>query len=81
MSGEGTIFSFVIYRRLYHNAFASLLPYVVAVITLSEGPRMVSRLVGVEDVDSLKTGSSVKVIFESMNDDVVLPLFELISEK
>lgn len=77
VSGRGSIFSFVTYRRLYHKAFASLLPYVVAVIELEEGPRMLSRLAGVRDPDSLKCGMAVKVHFEALSDEVVLPLFEL----
>ena len=81
VSGSGSIFSFVAFQRLYHKAFASLLPYVIAVIELSEGPRMVSRLVGLEESDSLKCGAPVKLRYERLSDDLTLPLFELLGER
>ena len=81
VSGRGSIFSFVTFQRLYHKAFASLLPYVVAVIELSEGPRMVSRLVGLEEKDLLTCGAPVKLRYERLSDDLVLPLFELSGER
>ncbi len=77
VSGNGTIFSFVTFRRLYHKAFASLLPYVVAVVELSEGPRLLTRLVGLKDDDTVKCGSPVSLRLETISDDLVLPLFEL----
>lgn len=78
VSGMGSIFSFVRFQRLYHKAFASLLPYVVAVIELDEGPRMVSRLVGLGEQDSVKCGALVQVRFERFSDELVLPLFEVL---
>lgn len=81
VSGRGSIFSFVIFQRLYHKAFASLLPYMVAVVELSEGPRLVSRLAGVKETDSVKCGAPVKVRFEQLSNDLVLPLFELVGEQ
>lgn len=80
VSGTGTIFSFVTFQRLYHKAFASLLPYVVAVVELTEGPRIVSRLIRLKDTESIKCGAAVKVRFEKLSDDLVLPLFELAGE-
>ena len=38
--GRGRIFSYVVYHRVYHPAFAQEVPYAVAVIELDEGPRM-----------------------------------------
>ncbi|TAN20382.1 MAG: hypothetical protein EPN30_10375 [Actinomycetota bacterium] len=81
VSGLGTVFSFVTFKRLYHKAFASLLPYVVAVVELSEGPRMVSRLVALGEDDSLKCGAPVKVRFERQGNELMLPLFELVDAK
>lgn len=45
--GAGKVVSYAVYRRAYHPAFADLLPYVVAVVELEEGPRLVTNLVGV----------------------------------
>ena len=81
VSGRGSIFSFVTFQRLYHKAFASLLPYMVAVVELSEGPRLVSRLAAIKETDSVRCGAPVKVRFEQLGDDLVLPLFELVGEQ
>ena len=44
VSGEGSVFSFAIYRRSYHPALPE--PYTVALIQLREGPRLISNLLG-----------------------------------
>ena len=77
VSGKGTIFSFVTFQRLYHKAFASLLPYVVAVVELEEGPRLLTRLAGLTEADVVKCGAPVRLHLEPLSDDLVLPLFEL----
>lgn len=44
-SGRARLVSWVVYRMAYHPAFASRLPYTVAVVELAEGPRMISNIV------------------------------------
>ena len=39
VSGVGKIYSFVVFHRVYHPAFAQDVPYVVALVELAEGPR------------------------------------------
>lgn len=51
-------------------------PYVVALVDLEEGPRMLSRLVG--DTSALRCGTAVQVRFEPLADGRALPLFELV---
>lgn len=72
-SGRGTVFSFVTFRRSYHPAFRDALPYTVAVITLAEGPRFLTRLVDVVP-DDVRVGMTVQVTFVRSG-DVTLPLF------
>lgn len=81
VSGEGSLFSYVTYNRLYHKAFASILPYVVVLVELDEGPRLISRLAKSQSCESLKCGAKVRVCFEKLNDDVTLPLFELVDKQ
>jgi uncharacterized OB-fold protein len=45
-AGGATLVSWVVYHHAYHPAFAQRLPYVVAVVQLDEGPRMISNVVG-----------------------------------
>lgn len=44
VSGRGRVVSFAVYRRTYHPAMPA--PYVVALVELEEGPRLVSNVVG-----------------------------------
>lgn len=72
VSGRGAVFSFVVYRRTYHPAIPA--PYVVALIELEEGPRLVSNIVdcGPEEVE---IGMPVEVCFQ-VEDGFVLPRFK-----
>jgi hypothetical protein len=72
-SGEGTIFSFAVYHRAYHEAFRPLLPYVVAVVELAEGPRLVSRLVAVA-AERVSVGMPVRLGWEAVEGSM-LPVF------
>ena len=45
--GRGRVFSYVVYHRVYHPAFAQEVPYAVAVVELDEGPRMFSNVIGI----------------------------------
>ena len=44
-SGRGKLLSWVVYRTAYHPAFKDRLPYVVAVVELDEGPRLMTNIV------------------------------------
>lgn len=70
--GRGKIHSFVIYRRAYHPAFPP--PYVVAVVELTEGPHLPTRLTDVEP-DRVRVGQPVEVVFAPVEEEVRLPLF------
>lgn len=71
-SGDGTVQTFVVYRRTYHPALPA--PYVVAVIELREGPRLVSNVIGCAPED-VHIGLPVRVRFENVG-DFTLPRFE-----
>jgi uncharacterized protein len=73
-SGGGVVYSFTVVRRSPSQAFAALTPYVVALIDLDEGPRLLSRL-QIEDPALARVGQRVTVTFEDL-DDVTLPVFE-----
>jgi len=75
-SGEGTIYSFTVSRRPAGPAFEDDVPYVVAIVELEEGPRMMSNVV-VDDVGEVRIGEQVRVLFEDVTDEISLPKFEL----
>jgi uncharacterized OB-fold protein len=72
--GEGRIYSFVIYHRVYHPAFEGEVPYVVAIIELDEGPRFISNIVSVAP-DEVRCDMRVKVIFDEIEPGVTIPKF------
>jgi uncharacterized OB-fold protein len=73
-SGSGTVYSFTIVRRAPHPDLVESVPYVVALIELEEGPRMVSNVVGM-DPDLVTIGQRVQVRFDRVRPDTVLPRF------
>jgi hypothetical protein len=73
-SGRGKIHSFVTFHRLYHPAFADELPYVVAVVELAEGPRLLTNIVDVS-LDNVRCGMPVRVVFDDANDEFAIPKF------
>jgi uncharacterized OB-fold protein len=73
-SGRGRVFSFVVYHRVYHRAFKSRVPYVVAVIELEEGPRMIANVVGVAP-EKVRCDMPVTVVFEPRRDGIKVPQF------
>ncbi len=71
-SGRGTVYSFVVYHHPPVPAFD--IPYVVALIELEEGTRLVSNVVGIP-TDAVRIGMPVEVSFETVDDDLILPMF------
>lgn len=74
--GTGEIYTFTIARRGAGKAFEADAPYVVALIQLDEGPRMMSNVV-TDDVESVRIGQRVRVVFAEAGEGVVLPKFAL----
>jgi uncharacterized protein len=73
-SGRATILSFTIVRRPVSQAFAHEVPYVVALVTLEEGPQMMTNIVGCEP-EKVTIGMPVEVVFEDWNDTISIPKF------
>lgn len=60
--GTGTINSFSIIHRSSSPVFRDRCPYVVALIDLTEGPRMITNIVG-EDALSVAIGDALEICF------------------
>ncbi len=75
VSGRGSIASFTVVRRGISKAYPA--PYTVALITLEEGPRMMSNIVGCEP-EQVRVGQPVQVAFEDWGGEHVLPVFTLV---
>ena len=75
-SGKGTIYSYTVAHQGF-GPFAADIPFVVAIVELEEGARMMSRI-----VDALReqvvVGAKVSVTFERVGEDFTLPYFRLV---
>ena len=52
--GRGTIYSFSIQRRVAE-------PYVIAYVTLQEGPTIMTNIVDIDDIESVSIGQGVQL--------------------
>jgi uncharacterized protein len=75
VSGKGTIYSFIVYHRVYHPSFANEVPYNVSIIELDEGVRMLSNVIGIAN-EKLEIGMPVQVSFEDIDEEFALPKFK-----
>jgi uncharacterized OB-fold protein len=67
-SGRGTIYTFSIMRRVKE-------PYVIAYVTLDEGPTMLTNIVDC-DFEALRIGQAVGVIFKETENGPPVPMFK-----
>ena len=68
-SGLGAIYAFAPLRRAPN-------PYILAYVTLAEGPTMMTNIIGSEPED-LSTGQAVKLRFVKSVGDTSVPVFEV----
>jgi uncharacterized OB-fold protein len=73
-SGFGTVYSFTVLRQHHSRSLRHLLPLVVALVDLAEGPRVMTNLVHV-DPENVRVGMRVEVYFERVSYTAALPLF------
>ena len=71
-SGRGSVFSFVMPRHPQYPWFEP--DYIVALVELEEGVRLVTNLVEVVPAD-VTIGMAVQVRFDEFADGLVLPMF------
>jgi len=74
-SGRGTVYAASVQHRPANPLMADRVPYVVALIELDEGPRLMTNVVGCAS-DEVEVGMAVTVTWEALSDGRHLPLFE-----
>ncbi|QRR34002.1 OB-fold domain-containing protein [Hydrogenophaga sp. YM1] len=67
--GRGSVYSFSIQRRVPQ-------PYVIAYVTLDEGPTMMTHIVGTERLEDVHIGQAVEVSFRPDPDGIHTPVFQ-----
>lgn len=74
-SGRGRVFSWIVVRHpVPKEVYAGEVPYVVAIVALEEGVRMVSNLVEVAP-EAVTADMAVEVRFRPAAEGIVLPVF------
>jgi uncharacterized protein len=73
VAGGAELFSWVRYRRPFHPAFASLVPYIVVLAELKAGPRLFGRL---RDDREPRTGMALEAVVERWEDGGCTLAFE-----
>ncbi len=77
VSGLGRIYTYTVNHRAPNPFMKARLPYVVAIVELDEGPRLMANVLG-NAVDRAGIGKRVKVTFETASEEVTLPQFVLL---
>jgi len=75
VTGRGTVASFTVIRQNHSRPWREMLPYVVALVDLDEGARLMTNIVGCDPQD-VSIGMKVRVRFEKVSDDAAIALFE-----
>jgi uncharacterized OB-fold protein len=70
-SGRGTVYSFTIARRPTAPQWEGETPYVIAIVELAEGPRLITNIVGC-DPESVRIGMPVTAEFTPVTDEITL---------
>ena len=73
-SGCGKVYSYSVIYSYQPEVFSDDVPYVIAIIELDEGVRMMSNIVEC-DPETVKCGMDVGVVFEKITDEFMLPKF------
>ena len=77
MGGWGTVWTFTeVHVAFYDDTWAGDVPYVVAVVELDEGPRLLANIIE-GDTESLAIGDRVEAVFEDRPEGVTLPMFRV----
>ena len=74
VSGQGSVHTFTIVHRAPNKEFQAITPYVIALIDLDEGPRMMANILG-NDAIEVAIGDRVRVIFKERDGGARVPQF------
>ena len=73
-SGKATLESYIINHRPRPDMGTA--PHSIAVVTLAEGPRMMTNIVGCPQTpEALVLDMALRVVFEPQNEEITLPFF------
>jgi hypothetical protein len=73
-NGRGEVHTYTIVHHAYSRDLVDRVPYALAVVRLDEGPFFHSDLVDC-DLDDVHVGMRVRVTFDAIDDETVIPRF------
>lgn len=74
VSGRGEVYTYSVLKRARGNSFEDMLPLVLVLVTLEEGPTMMGNLFECPE-DKIRFGMPVKLSYEDVNEQIALPVF------
>ncbi|HEV2122756.1 MAG TPA: Zn-ribbon domain-containing OB-fold protein [Chloroflexota bacterium] len=75
-SGRGTLYTYTIVHRAPSPEFQAQTPYIVALVDLEEGVRLLTTLVNVPpDPDQVNIGMPLEIVYDDLNLEITLPRF------
>ena len=74
IAGTGEVYTYTVVHRAPTPAYQADAPYVIAHVTMDEGPRMISTLVG-SDPAAVTIGMRVEIVFDDVTPDLTLYRF------
>ncbi len=74
-SGKGKVYSYMVVYSYQPTEFDEDLPYVVAIIELEEGVRLMSDVIGCPP-ETVNCDMKVGVVFDDVTEEVTLPKFK-----
>jgi len=77
-SGRGTIYTFTVTHQNQSPGFREELPYVLAIVELEEGVRLMTNVVGCTP-DAVRIGMPVEVVYDDVTPEVTLAKFRPVS--
>ena len=78
VTGNGTIYSFIVVHQQYHKAFKEFLPYTVAIVQMDEGPRMLCTMLDLKKPVAI--GDRVKPRVRTIDKDRAFLTYEPIEQ-
>jgi uncharacterized OB-fold protein len=75
IAGTGEVYTYTVVHRAPTPAYQADAPYVIAHVTLAEGPRMIANVVGVDPAE-IRIGMPVRLGYDDVTPEVSLFHFE-----
>lgn len=74
LSGAGEVYTFAVVKQPLEKVFTGLIPYIIAIVELEEGIRILSHVIEVHP-EEIKCGLKVQVDFREVSPTLTIPIF------